>query len=103
VHDALGVRCVQRIGDREREQFLDGQRPTGDLLLQRHAIQELHRDEDVSLMLTDVVDGAHIGWLRAEAASASRWKRARACASLATASGNRLTATKRRRRVSSAL
>ena len=36
-----------------------------------------------------------LGWFSAEAAFASRWKRARACGSLATSSGRNFRATKR--------
>ena len=39
-----------------------------------------------------------LGWFSAEAACASRWKRASACGSLATSSGRNLRATKRWRR-----
>src|SRR5260370_2581248 len=44
-----------------------------------------------------------LGWFRADAACASRWNRARACGSRATSPGRNLSATKRWRRVSSAL
>src|SRR6266849_1627627 len=44
-----------------------------------------------------------LGWFRADAACASRWNRARACGSRATSTGRNLSATKRWRRVSSAL
>src|SRR5215471_15033990 len=43
-----------------------------------------------------------LGWLSADAAWASRWKRLRACGSRATSSGRNLRATKRCSRMSSA-
>src|SRR6185436_6834237 len=41
-----------------------------------------------------------LGWLSAEAARASRWKRSRVCGEAVTPSGRTLTATTRSRRVS---
>ena len=57
VHDARRVSGVERIGDLdgERQQQFDVERPSRDAVLQRHAIQELHGDERLAVVLADVV------------------------------------------------
>jgi hypothetical protein len=52
VHDALRVRRVERIGnlDPDVEQTLQLKRTARDRMLQRHAIQKLHRDERVRVL-----------------------------------------------------
>src|SRR5262249_34312312 len=101
----LSLRCVGRV---ERIRYLDGHpehllpfhRAAGDHMLQSLAVQKFHGDEGVTILFADVVNGADV---RAEAACASRWKRASACESFANPSGKNFRATKRCRRVSSAL
>ena len=60
--DAAGVRRIERVGDldAEREQFLHRHGLAADFLLQRHAVEELHGDEGLAVVLADVVDGADI-------------------------------------------
>ena len=64
--DALGVRGVERVGDfdGEREQRVQFHRPPGDQMLQRHALQKLHGDERLAVLLADVVDGADVGMIQ---------------------------------------
>ena len=62
---ALGVSCIERIGD------LDGQRENqvgfhgtrSDAVLQRHAVEKLHDKEGLPGLLPDFVDGADIGMI----------------------------------------
>src|SRR5208337_3396893 len=58
----LAVGRIQRIGDlnRDIEQGLAVQRASGDAVLQRSAIQELHGNEWLSLGLADLIDGADV-------------------------------------------
>ena len=65
-------------------------------VLQGHAVQKLHGDEGLTIVLADFVDGADVGMVQGGSGLASRWKRARACGSLATSSGRNFRATKRR-------
>src|SRR5580704_11777973 len=66
VHYAFGVRGVERVGD------LDGQRKyqpgfhrlSADAVLQRQAIQELHHDERLAFMLSNLVDRADVGMVQ---------------------------------------
>ena len=60
--DALGVRCIQSIGNfnRHREERFQLHWTIPDQVLQRSAIQEFHRDERLPFVLTDLVNGANI-------------------------------------------
>ena len=56
-------------------------------LTQRLTANQLHSDVVCAVHVSKFVNGYNLGWFSAEAASASRWKRLRACASCATSSG----------------
>ncbi len=63
MHDALGMRGVQRIGDLDRDlqQLIGLQRFSGDALPQRLAFQQLHGDEGPLLVFANVVNDADVG------------------------------------------
>ena len=46
------------------EQGLDFQRAAGDAVLQRQAVQKLHGDEGLAVLLADVVNGADVGMVQ---------------------------------------
>ena len=48
---------------------LDLQRPPRDAVLQRHAIQKLHGDERLAVLLADFVDGADVGMVQGRSGS----------------------------------
>src|SRR6267142_2213967 len=50
-----------QIADAQVEHRFDLQRLARNAVLQRHPLQEFHRDEALALVLTDLVDGADIG------------------------------------------
>ena len=60
--NALGMGRIQSIGDLngQIEQRLGSHRPAHDSVLQRHAVQKLHRDERLALMLADFENCADI-------------------------------------------
>ena len=62
VDDALRVRGVEGVCnlDREIERDFERQRPVVDPVLQRLAVEELHRDERLALGLVDVVHRADV-------------------------------------------
>ena len=62
MHDSSGVRRVQSIGhlDSERQDQLGFHRSAGDMLLQRQAIQKLHGDERIAVLVVNFVDRADI-------------------------------------------
>jgi len=64
MHDSFRVSGVERVRnfDGEREHHFQIQRPAGDAVLERHAIQEFHGDESLSILLADVVNGADV-WM----------------------------------------
>ncbi len=66
VHDALGVRRIQRVCDlnAQIEQQIEVERPAGDAVLQRGAVQKLHGDERAAFVLADFVDGADVGMVQ---------------------------------------
>ena len=63
--DAFAVRGVERVGDfdGQAEQDVHFQRTAGDAVLEGHAIQILHGDEGLAVLLADVVDGADVGMI----------------------------------------
>src|SRR4029077_5375520 len=63
MNDALRMRCVQRIGnfDSQAEQGRRLQRFRPDAMLQRHAIQKLHDDKCLAVLLVNFVNGANVG------------------------------------------
>ncbi len=54
--------CVQRIGNlnRQTDQNVGLERSSGDAVLQRHAVQKLHGDERLPVLLTNVVNRADV-------------------------------------------
>ena len=62
MHDAAGVRSLERVGDfqAEIEHALERQRARRDLVLQRLAVEQLHHDEVLAVVLADVVDRADV-------------------------------------------
>jgi hypothetical protein len=75
VHDALAVRGIESIGhfNRKREQALLVHRPPFNRVFQRLASQAFHHDEQMSIMLANLMDGADVGMVQR-----------RGCASLPT-------------------
>ena len=64
--DALGMRRVQRIGDLDgqRQQRVQFHGTPGDHVLQGHAIQILHGDKRLAVLLANVVNGADVGMVQ---------------------------------------
>ena len=60
--DALGMRRVESIRELNRhiQQQLSSHRPAHDSVLQSHAIEKLHHDERLALMLPDLENRADI-------------------------------------------
>ena len=87
--DALLVRLARaraRSASRSASARVDGERPVGERSPERLALDELHRDEDASVLgLADLVDGRDVGMIqRPPRDRASRKKRAAPIGSLAT-------------------
>ena len=63
MYDSFGVRGIERVGDldAEREQSVQIHGTIGDAVLQRCALQELHRNERLPRLFTDVIYGADVG------------------------------------------
>ena len=63
VENAFRVRGIQCVGNLDTgvEQGLGVQRPARDVVLEGLAIQELHGDEGLARVLSDLVDGADVG------------------------------------------
>jgi len=66
--------AVKGVGDlnAERQERLKVQWPKRGHVLQRLAVEKFHGDEGFAILLADVVDGANVGMVQAEAACASR-------------------------------
>ena len=64
--DPCGVCGLQRVGDldRKQQQHVDVDRAASDSMLQRHALEELHDDEGVAVLLADVVNRADVGMVQ---------------------------------------
>ena len=62
----FGVGGIERIGnfDGDIEHSLDFERPPGNDVLQRRALQIFHHDERTSIVLADFVDGADVGMIQ---------------------------------------
>jgi len=97
-----GIQVIRDL-DRQIEGFVRTQTLTFYAMLERLAVQDLHRDEAPAFVLVDVVNGADIGMLSAYAAWASCWNLSSACRSLDTSSVRNFSATARLSLVSSAL
>ncbi len=65
MHDALGMRRVQGVGDldAQREDGFQLHRAGGDVMLERRTFQVLHGDESFAVLLANVVDGADVGMI----------------------------------------
>ena len=66
MNDAFGMRGIERVGnfDGERQQRVQFQRAPRDQVLQGHAIEKLHGDKRLAILLADVVDGADVGMVQ---------------------------------------
>ena len=62
MNDPSGVSRVQCVGDidGEREKHFHFQRTPSDAVFQGRAVQKLHGDEGLAILLTDVINGANI-------------------------------------------
>src|ERR1700751_2518102 len=62
MNDTFGVGGIKGVGDLdgEREDQVRVHRTIPDAVLQRHAIEEFHHDERLTVLLTDVVDSTDI-------------------------------------------
>jgi len=65
MNDALGMRSLEPLCDFDcqREQSFVIERPARNQMFERDAVQELHDDERVAIVLADLVDGADIGMI----------------------------------------
>src|SRR5215468_10074318 len=66
MNDALGVRRIQCVGHlncKIKESF-DGERSSLNAVLQRLAVQKLHRDEGLSPAFADLIDGTNSGMIQ---------------------------------------
>ena len=66
VNDARRVRRIESIGnvDSKRQQLFQFKRPPTNTMLERHTVQELHRDEGLPVLLANVVNGADVGMIQ---------------------------------------
>ena len=62
MNDVFGMCGVQRVGGLNAgfQQSIKRQRPAGDAMLQRRALQQFHRDVTASLVFADFEDGADV-------------------------------------------
>jgi hypothetical protein len=62
VHDALGVRCIEGVGDLDGdiEEAIEFERLAGDEMFERNAFEELHDDESFAVLFPDVVNGRDV-------------------------------------------
>ena len=62
MNDSLGMCRVQRVGhlDRQRKNLLDLHRMPRHPVLQRHAVEKLHGNERLPILLPNVMNGADI-------------------------------------------
>ncbi len=65
MHDPLGVRCVQAVGnlDADFKELGNFQRLAADAVLQRLAFEQFHGDEGAAFVFADVVNGADVGMI----------------------------------------
>jgi len=65
VDDAFGMRGVERIGNlnRQAEQNIRLDRPSGNAMLQRYPVQKLHGDERLPILLPNVINRADVGMI----------------------------------------
>ena len=62
VDDTFGVRCIERVCDLygQRQNRLGIHRSPRDAMLQRHAIQKLHGNEGLAMLVVNFVNGADV-------------------------------------------
>jgi hypothetical protein len=101
VDNASSVTSVERVGDvdGDGEKSFRFQRMPRNAMRQGDPVQKFHDNEWLTILLSNLMDRADMGWFKAEAALASRRKRPRVCVCWATSSGRNLRATKTQRRV----
>src|SRR3981081_1874660 len=60
--DSLSVRRIEGVGnfDTQRKQRIEFQRAIADTMFQRRAVEVLHDDERLAVLLADIVDGADV-------------------------------------------
>src|ERR1700682_4386159 len=65
VNDACRVRCIERVGnlDAERQHRFQFHRTIADQVLQGCAVEKLHHDERMPILLTDIVNHANVGMI----------------------------------------
>src|SRR5207245_10048472 len=105
MNDTLSVPRIQRIADfdPQRQYRLNLQRPASNAVLQRCAIQKLHGDERLAILLANFVDSADIGMVEGRSSpslAAEAFQRRRVLPDIL---GRNLSATNRPSEVSSAL
>ena len=63
VDDAARVGGIQRVGDvnAQFQEVVDGQGPLADAMLQRPAVEQLHHEEPLAVVLADVEERADVG------------------------------------------
>ena len=63
MNDPRRMRRIERVGDLngKRQEQIGFKWTSGDAVLQHHAIQKLHGDERLPILLADVIDRADIG------------------------------------------
>ena len=66
VHNSAGVGGIERVGDLDSqiEQLFNLERTALDLVFEGYAVQILHGDEGLPVLLADVVNGADIGMVQ---------------------------------------
>src|ERR1700756_3048954 len=66
MNDALGVRCVEGVGDFDGKGYerFDVEWTTRNLVFERGAFETFHCNEGPAFVLADVVDGADIGMIQ---------------------------------------
>src|SRR5271170_6652708 len=62
MNDAFSMRRIEGVGDLDGEgqELLDIERPAGDAMLQRQAVEALHHHKGAVVFLANVVDGANV-------------------------------------------
>src|ERR1700722_12608793 len=105
MHDSLGMRGLQSVGDlnRQYQQHLGFDRLSADPVFQRHPVEIFHRDKSLAVLLPISLNRQVFGLVQAGGGLGSRRNRSIVAGSPATSSGRNLMATKRSSRVSSAL
>ena len=63
MNDSFAVGRIECVGNlsAQLQHLLERQRLAGNAVLQRFAVEKLHRDERLPALLTDFVDGANVG------------------------------------------